>query len=73
VRKVRRTFHIQYDGRDVEGALDVVDGVGIYVELELRADDANLEVARQTIVELAAQLNLGHSDRRSYLEMLLLK
>jgi adenylate cyclase class 2 len=71
VRKQRRTFHITHDGRDVEGALDDVDGVGAYVELELMADDANLESAKNAISSLAAELQLGPSERRSYLELLL--
>ena len=71
VRKRRRKFHITHDGCDVEGALDDVDGVGTYVELELMADDANLESARNVISSLAAELQLGPSERRSYLELLL--
>jgi adenylate cyclase class 2 len=71
VRKVRRTFHIQYDGRDVEGALDVVESVGTFIELELQASDANFNQARLSIIALASELNLGDSERRSYLELLL--
>jgi adenylate cyclase class 2 len=73
VRKRRRKFHITRDGREVEGALDEVDGVGTYVELELMADDANLESAKETISLLANELKLGTSERRSYLESLLAK
>jgi adenylate cyclase class 2 len=71
VRKNRRTFHISHRGREVEGALDEVDDVGAYVELELSADDTTLEVTKNVIRELAADLNLGPTERRSYLEMLL--
>lgn len=73
VRKTRRAFRITHDGRDIHGALDTVDGVGTFVELELSADDASLEAARRVIVTLADQLELGPSERRSYLEMLLAK
>ena len=55
----------------MEGALDEVDGVGSFVELELQADDAGLDAAKQKISKLAAELHLGPSERRSYLEMLL--
>jgi adenylate cyclase class 2 len=71
VRKQRRPFHVSYRGSDVEGALDDVEGVGHYVELELSADDAGLEAATKTISSLAAELQLGPTERRSYLELLL--
>jgi adenylate cyclase class 2 len=73
VRKGRRRFCLDHDGRHVEGALDEVDGVGTFIELELIADDANLEAAKQVIRELAAELELGPTERRSYLGMLLEK
>jgi adenylate cyclase class 2 len=71
VRKQRRTFHITHEGREVEGALDEVDGVGSYVELELTADEAHLDATKAVIAALAAELRLGPSERRSYLELLL--
>lgn len=71
VRKRRRRFRIHHAGRQVAGALDDVDGVGMFVELELIAEDANLEDTKRVIRELAAELQLGPTERRSYLEMLL--
>jgi adenylate cyclase class 2 len=71
VRKQRRTFHVQYAGRNVEGALDDVDGVGAFIELELQAEDADLAEARSAILALAKELGLRDPERRSYLEMLL--
>ncbi len=71
VRKQRRPFHVEVSGRRVEGALDDVDGVGTFVELELSADDAELAASQQIIRNLANELQLGPSERRSYLEMLL--
>jgi len=73
VRKRRRTFRITADEYEVDGALDEVDGLGCFVELELQANDDNLEVSKRTISKLASDLNLGPSERRSYLEMLLEK
>jgi adenylate cyclase class 2 len=73
VRKQRQEFHVAYDGRDVEVALDEVDGVGTYVELELMSDEAGLESAKAVIAALASKLELGPSERRSYLELLLAK
>jgi adenylate cyclase class 2 len=71
VRKSRRTFHTQHNGHDIEGALDHVDDVGTFLELELQADDSTVSSAREAIRSLAADLNLGESERRSYLELLL--
>jgi adenylate cyclase class 2 len=73
VRKHRRSFHLQHCGREVEGALDDVEGVGTFIELELQVNDADLEGARATIISLASELTLGESERRSYLELLLLQ
>ena len=71
VRKKRRPFQLSHGGRVVDGALDEVDGVGTFVELELRADDASLDEAKRLIAALGVELHLGPSERRSYLEMLL--
>jgi adenylate cyclase class 2 len=73
VKKRRRTFHLHHDERQVEGALDEVDGLGTFVELELTADETGLDAARRSITALAAELDLGPSERRSYLELLLEK
>jgi adenylate cyclase class 2 len=71
VRKQRRAFKFDRDGYTAQGALDDVDGVGTFVELELPASDQNLEEIKHVIAELAEELRLGPSERRSYLEMLL--
>ncbi|HEY4235495.1 MAG TPA: class IV adenylate cyclase [Lacipirellulaceae bacterium] len=71
VRKQRRKFHIAHQGSDVEGALDEVEGVGTFVELELTADDVSLEAANRAVASLATELKLCPSERRSYLELLL--
>jgi adenylate cyclase class 2 len=73
VRKERRPFEIHYAGREIEGAYDLVDGLGAFIELELQADDMELEEAKRVIAELASELELGPSVRSSYLEMLLEK
>lgn len=71
VHKQRRHFHMERDGWEIEGALDDVEGVGHFVELELIVDDSRLDEARAAIASLAAKLGLSGSERRSYLEMLL--
>jgi adenylate cyclase class 2 len=73
VHKIRRSFRIHFAGRDIEGAYDLVDRVGAFIELELKVDEAELEEAKRAISELAGKLDLGPSIRRSYLEMLLEK
>jgi adenylate cyclase class 2 len=73
VRKHRRKFELRVAEQSVEGALDEVDGLGSYVELELIADAASLGTAKRTITQLGSDLNLGPSERRSYLELLLEK
>jgi adenylate cyclase, class 2 len=73
VRKRRRPFHIESEGQEVEGALDEVDRVGSFVELELLADESTLDEAKRVVSKLASELSLGPSERRSYLELLLSK
>jgi len=69
VHKTRRSFSIEYSGKKVKGALDLVDKLGAFVELELMADEAELDEAKRIISELAKKLDLGPTLRRSYLEM----
>jgi adenylate cyclase class 2 len=71
VRKQRRTLHLQWQGRDAEIALDQVDRVGTFIEIELSATEADLEAAKTCLASLAAELNLKNAERRSYLELLL--
>jgi adenylate cyclase class 2 len=71
VHKRRRSFHLTEHGHRVEGALDEVDGVGKFVELELMSDQASLDEAKRTVASLASDLKLGPVERRSYLEMML--
>jgi adenylate cyclase class 2 len=71
VKKRRRNGTCQFAGSEVEIALDDVDDVGTYLELEIVATDETIESARATIVQLAEQLNLTAPERRSYLELLL--
>ncbi len=73
VRKTRRPFELEHRGQCVHGAWDSIDGLGEFVELELTADETTLEAARAVIASLAGELELGPSERRSYLELLLEK
>jgi len=70
VRKRRRKALLAWDGHDVEAAVDEVEGLGSFLELELSAEDADLEPAKQNLGSLAEHLGLAESERKSYLELL---
>ncbi len=74
VRKRRQTLQLERDGLAIEAALDEVDRVGSFVELEISvyadcADASGVDAARRTVAALAEQLGLGTPERRSYLEL----
>jgi adenylate cyclase class 2 len=71
VRKRRRKARLQWLGKEVEVALDNVELVGVFVELEVAADVATLDAARLCVSQLAQRLCLSENERRSYLELLL--
>jgi adenylate cyclase class 2 len=71
VEKTRRPFTIVHLGREVDGAYDIVDQLGVFVELELVVDEGELDEAKRIIASLAEELELGPSVRESYLELLL--
>jgi adenylate cyclase class 2 len=71
VRKRRRGASLPWRGAVIEAALDEVEGLGSFVELETIAEESNLEEAKTLVTSLAARLGLCDSERRSYLELLL--
>ncbi len=71
VVKRREPFHLHWQGRDLEIVIDEVHGLGWFVELEAIADDAGRDNARECLFALSRELNLGKSERRSYLRLLL--
>lgn len=74
VAKTREVFHLHWQGRDFEVLIDHVDGLGLYVELECLANENSRQAARDDLLQLAAQLQLGPQvERRSYLRLLLAK
>jgi adenylate cyclase, class 2 len=72
VRKSRRKAQVQWQGREIEVSLDDVEKVGAYIELELIAEADGLETAKACIASLASELGLAGSERRSYLELLMM-
>lgn len=71
VCKERRTAKITTQGTELELCFDDVSGVGKFIELEIVAEESELEAAKAVIAELAKELKLSKPERRSYLEMLL--
>lgn len=71
VHKARRHGVVHWQGRQVLVALDDVQQVGQFIELEIVTSDDDLAAARSCIQSLAQELGLRNSERRSYLEMLL--
>lgn len=71
VRKARTPGTLPWRQWQVELALDEVQEVGLYLELELSADESRLDEARAVLGELTRELGLETTERRSYLELLL--
>jgi adenylate cyclase class 2 len=71
VEKTRQPFHLSWQGREFEFALDTVAGLGEFLEIETQADAAEWEAARDALLALAGRLGLKQSERRSYLQLLL--
>ena len=71
VRKTRTPMSLDWQQRVYELALDDVPSLGTFLEIELLADEASRDAARDAILALARELNLTNSERRSYLELLL--
>jgi adenylate cyclase, class 2 len=71
VHKDRRHYELEFNGTTCEIALDDVDEVGSFLEIELIADESTLQDAQQTVVELGTKLGLHETESRGYLEMLL--
>lgn len=70
VRKERTPFELEWEGRQLELALDNVAGLGNFLEIETIASEGERDVARDCILRLAARLQLSNSELRSYLQLL---
>jgi adenylate cyclase class 2 len=67
VEKVRERYSLE----EMEISLDLVTGLGLYIEVELGSDD--VEGAEDRILEILKRLGWTELERRSYLELLLTK
>jgi adenylate cyclase, class 2 len=72
VVKQRQSLSLTREGREITVALDEVEQVGSYVEVEVLATgECDVPVARELVGRLAAELNLTEPESRSYLSLLL--
>jgi adenylate cyclase class 2 len=71
VRKRRTIAHCPWEDEIIEVAMDEIDQLGLFVELEITSDAEHLDAAKQHLTSLAARLELTRLERRSYLELLL--
>ena len=67
VRKIRKRYKVG----EFEICLDDVAGVGTFVEVETKGE--NMEELRDKALTILKRLNLGKTERKSYLELLLEK
>lgn len=70
VCKSRAAAALPWQGHTVHVALDEVQHLDSFLELEIAADDDGLEAARAALQSLSQRLGLTGSERRSYLELL---
>ena len=71
VIKRREPFFLLWQDRDLEIVLDDVHDLGWFAELEIIAEDSDRDAARDCLFALSQELQLGKSERRSYLRLLL--
>jgi adenylate cyclase class 2 len=71
VRKQREVFELQRDQFTLHVCLDDVQSVGTFVEVEIVAEEKELEAARSVLLKTADELGLKQSERKSYLQILL--
>ena len=69
VVKRRHAARILWQGAEVDAAIDHVQGLGDFLELEILARQGEIPVATACIESLARELNCGAAERRSYLEL----
>ncbi len=71
VEKTRALFHLTWEGRELELAVDSIDDLGTYLEIEALAEESDRDAARDAILRLAERLSLKNPERRSYLALML--
>lgn len=71
VRKRRTPYDLTWEGRRLEFALDEVQQLGCFLEIEGLAEPPEREPVRDSILRLAEHLGLANPERKSYLCLLL--
>jgi adenylate cyclase class 2 len=71
VDKTRAVYELSYEGRHLELAVDAVEGLGNYLEIESLANDGDRDAARDAILKLAQNLGLQNPEQSSYLQLLI--
>ena len=71
VHKFRTVYELIQKGYHLHVCFDDVTEVGKYLEVEIVAEEAEFEKAKKVLLEVAAEMGLKESERRSYLSMLL--
>lgn len=71
VRKTRLPGCLLHEGEEVHLALDHVDGLGDFLEIEVLAQKDSLHTAKQTLESLGKMLELSITERRGYLDLLM--
>jgi adenylate cyclase class 2 len=73
VHKKRLVFHFAKMGFPLQICLDDVEKLGRFVEVEIVAAEEDKNQAQEVLQQVTADLGLENSERRSYLEMVLLE
>ena len=73
VRKRRQTYHLLWHDRQFEIAVDEVEELGVFAEIETMADESERPAAVNAILALVSQFQLPPPERKSYLSLLLAK
>ena len=73
VNKTRVFYHLQWQDLEVEVCIDDVEGLGSFIELETVTGETGLDADRESLLQLADELGLANSERRSYLVLLMEK
>jgi adenylate cyclase class 2 len=73
IQKWRDQYRLQWRDFEVVIALDRVEDVGDYVELEIVVSEDQYESARAAVLDLGKELELTRPERRSYLDLWLEK
>ena len=71
VGKYRTPWMLTRDGAQIHILLDEVDGLGTFVELETLAEEIDRLDRTEVLLQVASELGLTASERRSYLELLM--